>query len=391
MLESPEKTIHELYEGCDRLIEHPPTVNEVPDRFIPLFATAFKTVLPQHPPAEAAIEYAVEANKAIKPYSGIIADNQFLRLIQKENLRNPRYPFQTLEEWEQELHTLFEDEERTEIMTQNMQMWDIGSDVETRAAGPKLVAHTLLAERANDEFNPITMLSVGAARNHGLAMIVGNVPFPKVRMETDQRVPRKLRPFYQARVNELLARHVEMGPSTGLDLWPIRDTEWSEWLEACRYYPSELRDLEKRKRYLQLEDIRDSTPYLEHVDDDFSLDVNLGKTYDLIFFSTSLYQNLEHEQRRMFSNAIRHLNPGGIIVVQDFCNYRAIECHDSHPLAQIKFVDPAVKPYTYRTLVYDPEKREAGLQPFMVWNNGRCEAFKAGRLLLDKLLSTYPR
>lgn len=386
MFESPARPIYELYEGCDQLIETPPTINDIPDKYIAMCALAIKTVLPQYPVAEAAIEYAVVANQAIKPYTGVIADSQMLRLIQKDNRRNPLYPFQTQEEWEQELHNYFADRERTEIMAQNMQMWDIGSDVETRAAGPKLVAHTLLTEKANDEHDPVTMLSVGSARDHGLAMIVGDVPFPKVEIASDVRISRRLGLFYQARINELLARHVEMGPSTGVDYWPLRDQEWSEWLEACRYYPSELRDLEKRKRYLQLEDVRDTTPFLDHTDVDFSTDVDLGKTYDLIFFSTSLYQNNNTDQRRMFTNAERHLNPGGKIVVQDFCNYRPIDRHDSHPLRQIKFVDPAMRPYTYRTLVYDPEKPERGLRQFMVWNNGRCERFKPGKILLDALL-----
>ena len=379
--------IASIVQECAAQAEMPPKVGGWPDRYVGMFALGLARALSDaSPEQQETFAYAVDIKSKQQPFRPNEVIQNALRLYQMDHMRDPCYPHRNQDEWDEELHTLFNNREQLDRMAELMQMWNVGSDVETRAAGPKLVAHALLPERAQDKNAPLKILSVGSARDHGLAMIAGDVPFPEVTMAFVGRYPKHTRIFLGKRFNELLAKHVELGHSTGVDFWPLRDQEWSKFLEACRYYPSELHDAQKRKRYQELEDIRDKHPEIDHIDADFAGKTPLTDKYDLVLFSTSLYQNNHLKRRQMFDNALDVLEPGGLIVVQDFCEPKSPNPSDKHPLGRLRFLGPVSRQYKYITSFYDPDQSDKGLQTFIIWNNGRCERFRPSELLVDTLL-----
>jgi hypothetical protein len=417
--------ISEILTGCDTLADNPPLVNDVEDRYIPMCMYAIRDSLLLLPEAQKQLSYVINARSIEVPFTANLALNHILRSIQEKSMSdpedpekpNPLYPYETQEEWNKQVFGLLSDEKSCKDIANNMLLWHVGSDVEDRIAGAILVAQTMQADRANNAEKPFNLLSVGSARDHAVAMLSGDIAMSEVEVVGDGFDAEKRR-FFQERVNELLAREIVLGDSYGVDMWPLNDPEWSRFLEACRYYPSELRDPVKRSRYKQLEGIRDADKRLHHADIDYSkvlfdidysyLDntdiyadtdythVDLGwykemlrmpewlrttEIADLVLLSTSLYQSYREKQRVIFDIARRHVKFGGKIVVQDFCEIVEID-EGQHPIDRLKFLGPSSKPYTYGTFVYDTLEPELGFQVFGWWNNGRCEKFMPGELFL---------
>jgi hypothetical protein len=70
----------------------------------------------------------------------------------------------------------------------------------------------------------------------------------------------------------------------------------------------------------------------------------------------------------MLHNGKRHLKPGGILVVQEFAQ---VDPADPQKLYLPDNFD--AEPYLYRTLIYDTQLPDAGLQEFIRWENGRAD------------------
>lgn len=430
---STGEIISSLVAGCDVLAENPPSVNGVKDRYIPLCMNALKDSLLLLPEAQEQLAYVINARSIEVPFPPDYALNHILRSIQEKSMSdpedpetpNPLYPFETQEEWNKQVFGLMSDEKSCNDIANNMLLWHVGSDVEARTAGGILVAQTMQEDRVNNAEVPYKLLSVGSARDHALAMLSGNIAMSEVDVVGDELDDEKQQ-FLQARVNELLAREIILGDSYGVDMWPLNDPEWSRFLEACRYYPSELRDPAKRSRYKQLEGIRDADERLHHADIDYSkvlfevdyadidytdidyadmeyTDIDVSsyeemlrmpewlrttEIADMVLFSTSLYQSYREKQRVIFDIARRHVKFGGKIVVQDFCEIVEID-EGQHPIDRLKFLGPTSKPYTYGIFVYDTLQPELGFQVFGWWNNGRCEVLKPGELLLKFIDENY--
>ena len=392
-VESP--VIIELFEECESQATNPPSVHGEPDVYVAMFAGALVTSLEQSAEAQLDISLAIADKRTRSPFSSNLAFNSLLRLFQMQHLEEVIYPYDDAKIWHQRLRELFNNEVQRKLLAVALSIWNVGSDVETRIAGPALVAHALLPERIDDPESPFKILNIGSARDHGLAMLTGVIPLPEVDVHPDTTVSDPA--LYKTAINRMLGKHIELGDCYGVDLWPLRDAWWSQYLEACRFYPLELKDLEKRQRYRRLEVIRDADTRLHHTDADFGeLDnvpdppngfhdgIGANERYDMIIFSTCLYQNYPDKQKRMFDNALVRLSPGGMIVVQDFCE-PVEQASASHPMDKVSFIEPGADMFSYTTLVYDPQKPEEGLLPFAHWNNGRCEVVKPAPVL-QKLL-----
>lgn len=393
--ESP--VIADLLAECEIQALNPPTVNGEPDVYVEKFASALMAELEYSEPAQLDIESAIVDKRSRGPFASSVAFNSLLRLFQMQHMEEASYPYEDNQTWQQRLRTVFDSEVQRRQLAVALSIWNVGSDVETRIAGPALVAQTFLSERTNDVENPLRILNVGSARDHGLAMLTGIIPMPEVDVQFDTIVANST--MYKNAVNAMLRQHVELGDCYGVDLWPLRDAWWSRFLEACRFYPLELKDHEKRQRYRRLEVIRDADPRLHHVDADFAdIDgvpnqlngflegIGSDARYDMVIFSTCLYQNYAEKQRRMFDNARARLARGGLIVIQDFCT-PTNRVHTAHPIDETTFSGPTADKFSYTTLVFDPQKPDAGLIPFAYWNNGRCEVVKPAPVL-QKALET---
>jgi hypothetical protein len=405
-VQSKETLVARLIAECDRQAEEPPIVNGERDEYVGMFAVAVKSAIQDFPEAQKQLAHTADTKRVAGPFPPSYLFNSLLRHSQRafmfdpknSNKYDPAYPYASQEQWNERVRALMGDEKEFSKLATNMIFWNVGSDVETRISGPKLVAHVMQEDRVSDANDPFKILNVGSARDHSLAMLSGNIAIPEVGIADGRTLGKEKQRFLQGRVNELLAREIVLGDSYGVDMWPFRDEEWGYFLEACRYYPSELRDPEKRRRYKELEAIRDADPRLHHADADygklefdapagsFSLPIGLETedSYDMVVFSTSLYQSYREKQRQMFDNALRHVKFGGKIVVQDFCKIEELK-NPEHPIDRLEFVGPTSKPYLYGTFVYDTLQPKLGLQPFVYWNNGRCETLRPADLLLKSM------
>ena len=377
---------------CDRQAENPPNVDGVPDIYISMFAVALKESLAVQPGAQEHFAHAVGVKKKAGPFPSSYAFNSLLRNSQKVlmfNAENPEeydvsYPYKTQEEWNERVGALVSDDETFRDITYNMFIWNVGSDVETRIAGPKLVAHTMQNERVNNPKDPFTILIIGSAADHSLVMLSQNIDIPEVRV-IDRGLGKGKQKFLQNLVHELLAREVVIGECHGVDVWPYKDSDWRYFLEACRYYPSELLDLEKRDKFRMLEGKRSLDPRIKNITADYGVDEVVAPRKDMVIFPTSMYQNYQEKRRHMFDRSRNeHIKAGGKIVVQDFCKIKGAN-KNKHPIDQLEFLGPTSKPYTYGTFVFDTLKPKLGFQLFGYWNNGRCEALKPGELLLNSI------
>jgi hypothetical protein len=379
---------------CEKQAENPPNVRGVPDKYISMFALALRDCLGETPDAsQEQLEYAVNIKKTKGPFPSSFVFNSLLRSFQMRFMydsENPRrynlsYPFETQEQWNDYVCSLIASEEEFKQLTYDMIMWNVGSDVETRAAGPKLIANTLHKERVDNPDESYKILSIGSARNHTLAMLGGNIPFPEVGVDS-KGLSKKQQQNLQQYINKLLSQGIKLGDSVGVDMYSLREEDWSRYLESCRFYPLELKDLVKRYLYNYLEGVRDANPNIHHVHGDYGEDpIELEYKFDLVAAMTSFYQSHLEKRRVMFDLALRDVKEDGLILVQDFCKIDKLRKFEN-PIDQLKFLGPTSKPFTYGMFVFDPTKPELGFQVFAYWNNGRCEIIRPAKMLLDILI-----
>lgn len=387
--------IEELREECSHQIEAPPSVHGVPDKFIPMFSKALLLGLQNNPESEEVIVNAVNRKRRNQPFPASYAFNSLLRLFQMDHMDDPDYPYKRQRTWQTKLEEQLNDEDRLIKLGLDLNMWNVGSDVETRIAGPKLVAHSLRPELTESSDYDYQILNVGSARDHSLAMLASNLALDHIEVDSTRLKSEHKAIKLEETINRLVNRRINIGNCYGVDLWPLRDLEWSRFLQACRYYPSELSDSLKKERYNLLESIRDNDFRLHHTEADFGdLDKpryqngylrGIGKNdhYDMIIFSTSLYQNYPEKRRVMINNALRLLKNNGLIVVQDFTKTNSKEVE--HPIDQLEFVGPTSQKYVYTTSVLEQDKGR--FTPFVTWQNGRCEKLRPHQLAIKSLLA----
>lgn len=371
----------ELIEECSRQEIAPLSVNGQPDTYMPMFARALKGCLLENEEAQDDVGIAIAVKRLKQPFPASYAFHSSLRIFQMLHSDNPGYPYDRQEDWDAGVYRMLSDPRQVERFRGSLIKWNVGSDVETRAAGPKIAAHTLFRRKPSEAFS---MISVGAARDHALVMMANPALFPSIAVQRAKHMSRAEQAESTDKLNQMLQADLPMSDSYGVDLWELKEKNWELFLESCRYYPSEFRDSQKRQRYKKLEKLRDKDPRVHHIAGDFadSVEEDQLEPVDMVVFSTCLYQNHPEIQRDMFDKACRMLKPLGRIVVQDFVK-RPERAHSPHPLDEVRLTGPISTPFTYKTLVYDPKEKDSGLQELMSWNNGRCERLRPSRWLLQ--------
>lgn len=391
----PEATsTSELLIECESKAE----CQEISDPYIRMFAKALGRAVLTNPEIGEAVSKSMHDKQKNAPFPASYAFNSLLRLYQMENMDDTSYPFEHSGLWDRSVSDWLGDPSSLQRTVINMLMWNVGSDVETRSVGPKIIAHCW-NPKGIDENEGYKILSVGSARDHGLAAIASNLVLPKIEVDPQLAKQDNKYNLFDTIVNQVARQPLEIGDCYGVDLWTLRDPEWSNFLEACRFYPSELKDPEKRHRYKRLEALRDCNPLLHHTNADFAdIDgppankngwlegISSDDSYDMILFSTSLYQNYPDKRRVMFENAKARLRRNGLVVIQDFCKKVAVP-ETQHVIDSYDFPGPISNPYTYTTYVYDSSQPQLNLQECFSWLNGRCESYRPSQRIIDVVMA----
>ncbi|CAN5692373.1 hypothetical protein BH23PAT2_BH23PAT2_02100 [soil metagenome] len=309
------------------------------------------------------------------------AVNLVLRALQKQLTKNPDsgYPevYTHSDPWKEALkYATYEgssvyDEFITDIRTRNVQ-----SNVSERYKAVAMVVNLM-----QDFYGKRpSILDVGCSRNHGLKRLTMGKKFRFSQVNIEESVvdhpaePIKAIPDGLATcfVQELLRTGLRLGPSLGIDIVPIQVEDNKEWARSCSFYPSELLDRKKVKAYDELDEAERQNVAFYH--GDFSnLDVgdlerhSRVERFDIVTFSTVLYQVSPEKHETMFENAKKLLKPNGIILIQDFAE---VDPDNNYKLRFFK--NWFKEPYLYRTILLDPKIRDGSLIELFRWDNGRC-------------------
>jgi len=364
------------------------------------YCEASRGLLQDDPDYQKIVNAVLFEREGVHPSDGV---NLVLRALQKQLTKIPRseYPeaYTYPDPWKEALEyatqegSSFHDEFITDIRTRNVQ-----SNVSERYKAVALVAN-LMQERLGKK---PSILDVGCSRNHGLKRLtMGNkYRFSQVTAEElvvdNLGVPIKSIPDRQATysVQEVLEPGLRLGRSLGLDVVPIENEDNKEWARSCSFYPSELLDREKVKAYDELDETERQNVGFYHGDfTDLNFEDFEGHSpvtrFDVVTFSTVLYQISSEKHEAMFENAKKLLKPNGIILIQDFAE---IDLEDH---SKLRFFENWFKePYLYRTIMLDPKIQNGGLIELFRWDNGRCNKLLSGSHLgrvvpRDMLLLKY--
>ena len=231
------------------------------------------------------------------------------------------------------------------------------------------------------KFGPINVMDVGCSQNHilkKLAMLRHGFRYS----HTDVMERVKTAGAYTLGkdlessiiFNQLTqAASFQLGTGVGVDLWRPEDPEVKAHARSGSFYAAELLDRHQTAEYEQLSVLQ--PPNVKFFFGDFAKfdqeergDKYSGPqmpeehSFDVINFSTMLYQLNSKAIKAMMENAQKYVKPDGLIIVQDFVDINPDNSMQFHE----KWFD-----YAYTTWVWDMSNREAGFQKYFSIENGR--------------------
>ncbi|HVS58582.1 MAG TPA: hypothetical protein VHD60_02460 [Candidatus Saccharimonadales bacterium] len=310
------------------------------------------------------------------------AANLLLRSMQKQLLRtDPTYPFaHTLESaWHESFERLWGDTGTPDELLADIRGRNVQSNVVERYKAFKLVA-SLLHERLGEE---ITLMDVGASRNHGLKKLKLDLPFKPVECGVRDH-PRFPAALLDTLANGALKQPMKLGHCVGTDVIPLKDGDDAFWAKSCSFYPSELLDEAAIAEYdyLDLTDVHG----VSFVEGDFTgaglCSPAAGyEKFDVITASTFLYQlsaSKRAHARQLFHGYIAEK---GVIIYQDFVR----QSSNKRELDFEKNWFAALFPY--RTLVEFADDSSGRVYEVLRWSNGRCNLWVPGKDI-DKVITS---
>lgn len=175
----------------------------------------------------------------------------------------------------------------------------------------------------------------------------------------------------------------------GMDKIEEINADIIDWARSNTFGPAEI--IEKPQLIDQFDDITavqsDNIRFVSH---DLSSDIGEKlpeRSFDILFFSTVLYQMSGRNRDIAIENAVRLVSPNGLIVIQDGIK--------DEPQTKKTLRYSAAnfrKPYSYGTYIYDMANPNQGFQHLAEWKDGRCTSLYFGNsLIAQEVLHTLAR
>ena len=363
--------LHELHTQADE--------RATGDSRIAAFAIAASRSVTQNENFRKTIQELLEFRPDISPNYAV---NLTLRALQKQLNREAyrrEYPeaYTDPELWGQ---AITEVTNPTNLAENDEFMWDImyrhvQSNIAERYKSFVLLMH-LMGNRFGE--NP-SILDIGCSQNQGLKRIAFSHMLPFTPFQSIIQDGHEAPSLEMQILNRLVGTPLQLGPSVGIDIMHPRDVSNKEWARSCSFYPSELLIDQRREEYDLLDTAEPpqvgfyAADFSEFDHDDFNANSQTTK-FDLVTFSTVLYQVSDEGQRqKMLDNARRLLKPHGLIVVQDFATV------DPNDKTKMVFHPNWFEhTYLYGTMVIDPLDPTGQVHDVFRWENGRCKRMAAG-------------
>lgn len=268
--------------------------------------------------------------------------------------------YQTSEEWTPDVKSILDNsgEELQEILTSK----DTTTTKWQRYAGPKVVLSATFGT------NPIKIADFGCGGNYGLPGMAKDIPFSEVIDHTsDQFVANRLDQPIDAK-------------GVAIDKQNPSDPEVTKWRIANSFYPKEFDQISAT---LALERQLTNGGKAHFIEADLT---NLPKEellnyrnntfgagpFQAVIMSTILYQLDSSEQSKVLQSARDILDPGGIIIAQDFAR------KNPNDPKSLSFDSSWFRgQFGYRTFVSSQFSNWQMLEALQ-WSDGRCTEVRAG-------------
>lgn len=299
---------------------------------------------------------------------------QSLRAVQHNVLQHRQdYPiaYTTPAKWHEELDGIATDDARRAAYMYDMHR-RLQSTVSDRCKGLAAVAAMAwLTRRFTYDYS---VADIGCSQNNGLNHLASNIAFGTPDIVRPGSTSGKLDEGYKMAFEDMLRLAVPLRRGVGVD---INDIESSRsWAFSNSFNPHELLDEDRVQLFHKLINSHYDHVTFEQADYSRLSDERLaamgdGEQFDVVHFSTMLYQLPEHEREQMLANARKQAKE--FIVVQDFLE---IDKNDPrHLLFRDNWHDTA---WPYRTVFMDMREETPKWHEAFLWSDGRAMRMTPG-------------
>lgn len=251
------------------------------------------------------------------------------------------------DDWLREFRSLSEKPEVISLYKKLLMEKSTNTTIYQRYAGPYVVLSRFFRGKE------ISVMDVGCGGNYGLTGIHLKEPFREIADNTKNKM-----------IGSLLSVPIHFNHAMAIDIDHPEDPEVRRWRLSCSFYPKELHELENVLAFEKRIGQKNSVKFLQT--DFLKLNGKLEKKFDVIIFCVMLYQHDSQKQTELLENAKRYLNPGGIIIVQDFASK-----HKQKPDSLDFETSWFGGQNSYRTFICS-EKTNWHFKEVLRWSNGRC-------------------
>jgi SAM-dependent methyltransferase len=348
------------------------------DERIRAYSLANLEALVSMPAYRRIIQQAIEAKPDYPPSA---LANFTLRALQKPLIDRERsgYPriFTTTAPWLEAIELVSDSTSKMhESYLYDVTERDLSSNIANRYGSVKLVAQ-LMRSRFNER---PSILDIGCSQNHGLKKLSMNskYPFPDIvagelKLDAAGHVLGLVEePEATALANQELHQPLRLHRTVGIDTVSIYDEDTRKFAFSCAHRPSELLDEAKVREYRMLDE--EEKQHVKFVQGDFAaMDLDAirkqagVKRFDIVNFSTVLYQSTEPIRTIMLERAKQLLKPNGVILVQDF-----VEVEPQDPTRLNYYDNWFSQEYLYRTVMLDPAMSQDAFIELFRWDTSRC-------------------
>lgn len=350
-----------------------------PDRYMQAFYGRFYGVLfeDERPNTRALARQVLDRQPDM---SSVNFANASMRVGQDFKLRNqcPAYPknHDTAEAWD-DFFDAIESDGNARWAYELRMTFNVQSNISGRGLPPRIIA------LADGYDSPIRILDVGCSRHRVMgkwALVESNPDFSydyvDVMRRPEHDAAEPMRDLDKTiRLNQVRRMgHLPLKLAMGIDRWELLESTMKTWAKSCSFYPSELLgDMGRVQEFDYLEkhwpiNLRfhcDDFAYFQHDAFEKKFPNPEDREYDMVLFSTILYQLGSQQIQQMLENARHYVKPDGLIVVQDFIE-------QINGRGEMTFA-PKWSKWTYGVWMQRMLDAEAGFQKYLTLDSGRAK------------------
>ena len=261
----------------------------------------------------------------------------------------------TVTDWKKIINVILYTQQ--DLLKKLMTTSSIVTNMAERYIGPLAIMHGLYDGKS------LSIIDLGCSTNRGVRMIMeasrGNYLFHQIVDNTPNKV-----------ILQCLLKPISIEKAIGVDRIDFdKDENMLAWFLACDHYPTELKTIPETRALLKRLQQVPNTPIVQadllNVTDYFK-----PQTFDVVIFSSVLYQIPLQRRRKTIENAYILLKPDGVIIIQDTAYLTERR--------ELIFSPEFGRPYGYRLFIYS-NKTANRIREILRFKDNRCSEIQAGK------------